>query len=235
MKDGTLETLTVLVLTRNEAENLPRLLRGIQRVLHPTDLDDSILVVDADSPDGSADVATRLGARVIQQSKPGYANALREGLAATTGDLVLTLDADLSHQPDFILELLERRREAEIVIASRYVEGGSAEMSPTRRFLSLALNGIFAALLRLEIAELSSGFRLYRRSAIADLEPRGAHFDVLPELVVLAHRAGARVVEIPFHYHPREAGVSKARALRFAPSYLRTLWRCLREGASSSS
>jgi len=234
LKDSSRETMTVLVLTRNEAENLTTLVCGTERILTKEDVDYSVLIVDAGSSDGSPDIAQRLGARVIQQSKPGYANALREGLAASSGDLVLTIDADLSHQPDFILDLLAKRRDAEIVIASRYVDGGSGEMSPTRRILSLALNRTFARVLGLEIADLSSGFRLYRREAIASLDPRGEHFDILPEIVVLAHRAGLRILEVPFHYHPREAGVSKARALRFAPSYLQTLARCRRHATGHS-
>ena len=66
-----------------------------------------------------------------------------------------------------------------------------------------------------------------RRRALAELAPRGDHFDVLPEIAALAIFRGHRVREVPFHYHPRVSGVSKARALGFAPSYVRTLFRCL--------
>jgi dolichol-phosphate mannosyltransferase len=222
------KTLTVLILTRNEAENLEVLLPRIIAVLAGEALRFDLLVIDADSHDGTAEVAARHGARVIAQRAPGYANALRQGLAASTGDYVLTLDADMSHQPEFILDLLGARDEADLVIASRYVPGGGAEMPRHRLWLSLALNRVYGAALGLSILDLSSGFRLYRREAIASLVPRGKHFDVMPEIVAGVIHRGGRVVEVPFHYQPREAGVSKARVLGFGPSYARTLVRCVR-------
>jgi len=173
--------------------------------------------------------AARHGARVVRQSRAGYANALRQGFAECTGDFILTLDADMSHRPEFVDEMLGAGEEADLVIASRYVASGSAEMPAARRALSLALDRIFGVALGLPTRDLSSGFRLYRRRTLAELRPRGDHFDVLPEIVALAHIRGHRVREVPFHYHPREAGVSKARVLRFAPSYVRTLLRCWRE------
>jgi dolichol-phosphate mannosyltransferase len=187
-----------------------------------------MIVVDASSPDGTAEVAERRGARAVQQARPGYANALRQGLRECRGAYVLALDADFSHRPEFVATMLEAMDDADIVIASRYVRGGSAEMPLARRVLSRALNRVFAVVLRLPYRDLSSGFRLYRASALDGLDVRGYHFDVLPEIVALAHAAGRRVREVPFRYHPREAGVSKARVLAFLPSYLRTLARCAR-------
>lgn len=234
MRRNVAETLSVLILTRNEAENLEALLPEVAAVLGGANVSFEVVIVDADSPDGTADVARRLGARVVAQREPGYANALRQGIAECTGDYVLTLDADMSHGPDFIVDLLGAREEAEIVIASRYVEGGGADMPAGRRVLSFVLNRVFATALGLRIEDLSSGFRLYRRSALAELAPEGAHFDVLPEIVALARFRGHRVREIPFHYRPREAGVSKARVLEFAPSYVRTLARCVGRRVVSS-
>ncbi|MHC4392673.1 MAG: glycosyltransferase, partial [Planctomycetota bacterium] len=117
------DMITVLILTRNEAANLKGLLPAVSRVLAQTQLQHATLVVDATSTDGTAKVARELGARVLQQSKAGYANALREGLAACRGDFILAIDADQSHRPEFILTLLAERRSADIVIASRYIRG----------------------------------------------------------------------------------------------------------------
>lgn len=219
--------LSVLILARNEAENLASLLPDVASVLEGADLSFEIIVVDAASPDGTAATARRLGASVIQQARPGYANALRQGLAACSGDAILTLDADMSHRPSFILDLLAHRSDAGIVIASRYVPGGRADMPASRLLLSRLLNSIFGRLLAIDVRDMSSGFRLYDRRVLHSLDPRGEHFDVLPEIVALARTNGHRVVEIPFHYHPRDAGVSKARVLAFSSSYLQTLSRCL--------
>jgi glycosyltransferase involved in cell wall biosynthesis len=218
--------VSVLILARNEAENLETLLPVISDLFGREGLAHEVVVVDAASPDGTAEVAARHGARVVRQRLAGYANALRQGFAECEGEYVLTLDADLSHRPEFVADMLDAIREADLVIASRYHSAGSADMPAGRRALSLVLNRVFAVALGLPTRDLSSGFRLYRRRALARLDPRGDYFDVLPEIVALAHFDGQRIREVPFHYHPREAGVSKARVLAFAPSYMRTLARC---------
>jgi dolichol-phosphate mannosyltransferase len=227
--DRHVEPLSVLILARNEAENLDALLPSIASILDRAGVSRELIVVDASSPDGTAAVAARHGARVVRQNRAGYANALRQGFAECTGEFILTLDADLSHRPEFAEEMFAASEASDVVIASRYVPSGSTEMPAARRVLSLMLNRIFGIALGLPTKDLSSGFRLYRRRALEELRPRGDHYDVLPEIVVLAHLGGHRVCEVPFHYHPREAGVSKARVLRFIPSYVRTLLRCWRE------
>ena len=86
---------------------------------------------------------------------------------------ILTLDADLSHDPDFIVKLWRSRERAEVVIASRYVRGGVAYMPRSRLILSRVLNAFFARGLGLPVRDLSSGFRLYRAAAVQGLAPRG--------------------------------------------------------------
>jgi len=219
-------SVSVLILARNEADNLDRLLPALAELLELEGVGYELVVVDAASPDNTAEVSRRHGARTVQQERPGYANALRQGFRCCSGDFVLALDADQSHRPEFIGTLFAAMDEADLVIASRYVTGGSAVMPASRRLLSLMLNRTFSVALGVPIRDLSSGFRLYRASLLREIETRGDHFDVLPELAALAVFGGRRVVEVPFRYHPREAGVSKARVLAFGPSYLRTLVRC---------
>ncbi|MEO8460833.1 MAG: glycosyltransferase [Dokdonella sp.] len=221
-------SISVLILARNEAANLQTLLPEIRDVLVRSGRKFEIVVIDGQSQDGTARVAELHGARVLSQRHPGYANALRQGIATCAGDFVVALDADYSHRPDFVESLLLASADADIVVASRYVAGGSADMSVDRRALSVIINRVFGFLLRVPIRDMTSGFRVYRRAALQSLEPRGEHFDALPELLALAHFAGRLIREIPFHYHPREAGLSKANALKFAPAYLRTLLRCWR-------
>lgn len=220
--------VTVLILTRDEADNLRKLLPQVLEVMAESGLPYELLVIDAGSKDGSAQVAGMLGARVSLQKQPGYGNALREGIESSRGDFLLTLDADLSHRPEFVEEMIALRHEADIIIASRYVAGGTADMPFVRRVLSGVLNTVFSGVLGIVVRDVSSGFRLYRREILSKFTTHGDHFDVLPEIVSLATAQGAKVREIPFHYSARESGVSKARALAFAPSYFRTLLRCRR-------
>src|SRR5205823_13863912 len=92
-------------------------------------------VADGGSADGTREAAARGGARVVSQTERGYGGALLEGFAATTAPFILTMDADLSHRPVFVQELWKRRHEADVLIASRYVPGGRADMAPLRRLL----------------------------------------------------------------------------------------------------
>lgn len=226
--------LSILILTRNEAENLEVLIPDVRSELAGSGFDLEVIVVDAWSADGTPDVARRHGATVLEQSRPGYANALREGLAACTGVSIVTIDADLSHRPSFLGDMLAASRESDLVIASRYVAGGRADMPSTRRILSRILNTVFRVAVGLDVCDASSGYRLYDRRSIDAIDPRGSHFDVLPEIVTQIVASGLRVAEIPFHYHPRESGVSKARVLRFLPSYVRTLVRCVHDRARTA-
>ena len=226
--DAAIPAVSVLILTRNEAASLAVLLPELARMMAQGERSYEVVVIDADSPDGTVDVARRHGARAIAQVGAGYASALREGLAACQGHFIVTLDADMSHRAEVVDALLAAAEDADVVVASRYVDGGRADMRWDRRLLSLLLNRLFGWALQVPVRDLSSGFRVYRRATLATLAPRGEHFDILPELAALAHFGGLRVQEIPFHYYQREAGVSKARVLRFAPAYLRTLLRCWR-------
>jgi dolichol-phosphate mannosyltransferase len=220
--------LTVLLPVLNERDNLELLLPRLRHVLGELDCTSEVLVVDGGSHDGTAETAERLGARVLAQKGLGYGGALREGFLASSGEFVLTLDADLSHHPDFITKLWRARTRADIVIASRYIKGGVAFMPWMRRVLSRVLNRFFGIGLALPVRDLSSGFRLYRRAALAELQLNGRNFEILEEVLVRAHAAGWQVLEVPFTYLPRHRGTSHARIVPFGIDLLKAfarLWK----------
>ncbi len=223
--DDTRPAVSVLILALDEAATIATVLRWVSRHLRREGLTYELVVVDGGSRDGTAALAAAQGARVVAQREKGYGNALREGLASCKGELVVTLDADLSHDPAVVRDLLAARDQADLVIASRYVMFGHAVAPWPRRLLSRILNWIYSTVLSLPIRDVSSGYRLYRRALLEAVQVEGRHFDVLPELIVQAYARGFRVREIPFHYRPRGGGASHARVLAFTPSYLRTLWR----------
>jgi dolichol-phosphate mannosyltransferase len=217
--------LSVLIPVLNERDNLAALLPRLRSVLAQLGCTNEVVVVDGGSQDGTAEAAEGLGARVLVQRAPGYGGALREGFAAATGAYVLTLDADLSHDPDFIIKLWRAREHADVVIASRYVKGGVAYMPFNRKLLSRVLNRFFALGLGLPVRDMSSGFRLYRAPVLAGLGLEGRNFDILEEVLVKAYAAGWRVIEIPFTYYPRDAGSSHARVVAFGLDLLRAFAR----------
>jgi dolichol-phosphate mannosyltransferase len=227
--------LSVVIPTLNERENVEILVPALKRTLDGMGVRGEILVLDAGSADGTAAAAEHAGAQAIQVSR-GYGEAIRVGLRAARGEYVITMDADLSHQPDVVSRLWSIRHPLTIGIASRYVPGGSAEMGRTRTVLSRLLNIVFRRGLALPARDLSSGFRIYPRRAAQMLEPKANDFDILPEILIRAHSAGWRIVEMPFEYAPRNAGASKARLLRLGRAYVRTfgrLWR-LRNSIASA-
>src|SRR6185369_7131169 len=191
------------------------------RVLDELGCTYEIVLVDGGSTDGTEEAGRAAGARVFRQQLPGYGGALRDGLAAATGEFILTLDADLSHDPDFIVKLWRARVRADVVIASRYVKGGVAYMPRHRLILSRVLNAFFARGLGLPVRDLSSGFRLYRGDAVRALALEGTNFEVLEEILVKAHAAGWSITEIAFTYYPRERGSSHARIVPFGLALLR--------------
>jgi len=226
--------LTVVIPAWNERDNLESLLPSLKGILVRLSAPWEIVVVDGGSTDGTPEAARRHGARVIPQTERGYGGALLAGLAAAHTPYLVTMDADLSHPPLFLEEFWRRRDEAQVLIASRYVPGGKAQMSRFRRLLSLILNRTYSALLSVPVRDLSSGFRLYHREALLALKPAARDFDFLEEVLVGAYRQGGRVLEIPFHYMPRRAGRSHVRLIRFGWAFLKTLarmWRLRHRGA----
>lgn len=224
--------LTIVLPTRNEAGNLRALFDGLAALANESRLSYEVLVVDGGSEDGTAELAASLGARVHRQEGAGYGAALAEAFRRVRGRHVVTMDADLSHSPFVIRDLYRRRLEADVLIASRYVRHGFSETDPLRAWLSRVLNGVFRVALDLPYLDLSSGYRLYRRQALDELELRSRDFDVLIEILVRVHNRGFRIAEVPFHYRPRRYGESNARLVKFAMSYLKTLGRMARLRAS---
>jgi glycosyltransferase involved in cell wall biosynthesis len=217
--------LSIILPVLNERGNLLELIPRISAVMRREGLAFEILVIDGGSTDGTQTTASELGARVIAERRRGYAGALETGFAEARGERLLTLDADLSHEPDFVAKLWRARNQADIVIASRYTRGGIAYADYLRRFLSSALNRFMRRLLSMPVRDMSSGFRLYRREAIANLELEGRNFEVLEEILVKAYAGGYSVFEVPFTYFPREEGRSHARLIVFGLDLMRATFR----------
>jgi dolichol-phosphate mannosyltransferase len=216
--------LSVVIPALNEGPNLELLLPQLKVVLDGLGIRWEVIIVTRDQDTGTREAGERGGARVLNQQEPGYGGALLCGFGAACGRYILTMDADLSHEPTFIKDMWSARDSAEVVVASRYIAGGSADMPMGRYLLSRVLNAFFCRGLGLKIHDLSSGYRLYRKSTVANQTFRARDFDVLQEILVRAHAEGWRVAEVPFVYKPRIHGSSHARVLKFGLAYIRTFW-----------
>ncbi len=226
------DTLDLSVVTPclNEAENLRVLLPGLRGALEGLGVSWEVLVVDGDSVDGTEAVAAEAGpgVRYIREPRRGYGAAILRGFSEARGRHVITMDADLSHPARFVGQLWEARNRGDIVIASRYVEGGGADQPAFRLLLSRTINNIFRLGLSLETLDLSSGFRIYRKRILHGMEVERVNFAVLMEILLRSAARGALVAETPFRYEPRVQGRSHARVLAFGVEYMRLFYRMWR-------
>lgn len=220
--------ISIVIPALNERENLELLLPLLSEVVAALNLKSEIIIADGGSGDGTAEFAERQGAQVVTQSERGYGGALLAGFAHARAAYVVTMDADLSHPPVFLRDFWQQRAAAQMLIASRYVPGGKADMGRSRRVLSGILNKTYARVLDLPLADLSSGYRMYHRDVLAKLELQARDFDVLEEILVKVHLLGGRIKEVPFHYQARNSGKSHAKLLKFGWAFVRTLVRMRR-------
>jgi dolichol-phosphate mannosyltransferase len=202
--------------TYNEYENLERMLRSL------ADKGVEVLVIDDNSPDGTGELADRLAAElgfvsVLHRQRkeglgPAYLAGFRRALAEGA-ELVLEMDADFSHDPADVPRLLAAAADADLVLGSRYVEGGSIpNWGRVRRFISSGGSWYARVLLGVDVRDLTCGFRCYRRTVLQAIDldaidSRGYAFQI--EGTYRALRAGFRVVEIPITFVDREHGGSK--------------------------
>lgn len=211
----------VVLPTYNERDNIEPYLRALRRV--SADID--VLVVDDNSPDGTADLARALGAElggvgVLQRpDKQGLGSAYRAGFrqvldARPPYDVIVSMDADLSHDPAVIPAMLAAiEAGADAVIGSRYVRGGGTTDWPVRRQLLSKWGNVYTrTVLRLPTRDCTSGFRAYRATALGAIQPdsTGAEgYAFLTELVRRLTRHGFTTVETPIVFRDRERGKSK--------------------------
>lgn len=218
----------VVMPTYNEVGNLAAIVRAI--VGQPGF---GVLVVDDDSPDGTGGVADQLAAEFAgvvdvlhRRGDRGLGSSYRDGLrrALQVGaPFIVQMDADWSHDPAYLGDMLAAAREHDLVIGSRYVNGVSVVNWPLRRLvLSTFANRYVRAVARLTPKDCTSGFRCWRREALArvDLSRCGSQgYSFLIELLFAADVTGCRITEIPIIFVERRIGASKL------------LWRVLVESA----
>lgn len=224
----------VLVPTYQERANIEDLLRAIRAKAPEVD----VLVIDDSSPDGTADVAEEVGAELGQvevlrrAAKDGLGNAYRAGFAhalAQGYDVLVTFDADFSHEPDAIPVLLRKLDEGcDLVIGSRYVPGGSTPNWPAhRRALSRYGNRYTGLVLGLDVRDITSGFRAYRAETLLAIEyatTRASGYAFMTELAVRIAASGATIGEVAIEFRDRERGTSKMSGRIIAESMVRVTW-----------
>jgi dolichol-phosphate mannosyltransferase len=217
LDDALLRTL-ITVCTYNERENVATLVPALRQHC-PSAV---VLVVDDNSPDGTADVVRQFGAKdpnvqlLLRMHKAGLGAAtiaaFQHGIEHNY-DVVVNLDADWSHPPDVVPRLLAALSEADVAIASRYTTGGRIEgWSWARHFMSRGINWYTRLLLRLTLRDCSGAFRAYRVEKLRQIDfsrirSRGYAFQ--EEILFRCRAVGCRFVEVPYTFVDRLVGQSK--------------------------
>ncbi len=213
-------SVAVVIPTYNEAGNIGELLTSLRETLGQEGF--RIIVIDDGSADGTADIVERFGATNVTLIKrrgmrgigSAFLSGIRLALLSPDCRLIVTMDADLSHNPHEVPRLLQAARYADLVQGSRYVPEGKTEgWSWYRQLISRAANHVLSFALGTGVRDHTGSFRVLSRplaECLASLEmPLGYEF--LPMTTFLARREGYRLVEVPITFTNRHAGASKLK------------------------
>ncbi|GAG82309.1 unnamed protein product [marine sediment metagenome] len=226
--------IMVVIPTYDEANNLP----AIVGELWSLDIGElEILIVDDDSPDGTGQVADELVERyegrfhvIHREGKLGLGTAYLTGFQYALdhgADYVFQMDADFSHSPNYIPEMLEKCQECDVVVGSRYVPGGRLDekWSFWRHFLSWWANSVYSRLiLNLKVHDATAGFKCWRRETLEAIDfgtIRSSGYVFQVEMAVVTEGLGFRVYELPIYFEDRRIGRSKMSV----PVKLEAAWR----------
>src|SRR5512147_302240 len=212
--------ITIILPTYNEAENLPKMVSALLSL--PLDL--SILVVDDHSPDGTGQLADELSNRhagkvsvLHRAGKLGLRSAYIEGFRKAFdlgAEAIVQMDADFSHDPAVLPEMARRMTFCDVVVGSRYVNGGSLdERWPAwRKFLSSFGNFYARTILAFPLHDVTTGYRMWRREALQGLpldRIRSNGYIFLVEMAYVAYMLGYKISEVPIYFADRRWGKSK--------------------------
>ena len=219
---------SIILITGQQTADLDAVVKAVAQALDAPGFAYEILLLDnAVSETMPRAVAGNARVRVVKSLRPDYGQMLRDGFAVAQGEYVITLDAD-NAAAACAAALWQARHQGEMIIASRYVSGGQAEMSGPRRSASPAVNRFISRGLNLRVRDVSSGNRLYKAAILRNLKLEATGFDILAEIAVRVFGQGWKIVEIPFVSMSGQRAQTDADAARAGWSFLSAfarLWR----------
>lgn len=235
-------SLSVIIPTYNESQNITRMLDIVSSCL-PPEANAEIVVVDDNSPDGTGKIADEYARKsrdnggceikiINRKDEKGLSSAILAGIRASSGESVVVMDSDFSHPPETITKMIEemKKSDCDIVVASRYVKGGSITGWPfKRKLISKGATKIAQQSLGIKIKDPMSGFFAFRRHIVRNINFDAIGYKILLEILVKAR--GAKVREIPYNFTDRREGTSKLDAAVIF-DYTKSVWKLYRYGRS---
>jgi dolichol-phosphate mannosyltransferase len=222
---------SIVLPTYNEKDNICELIQAILAVLQPHGLDFEIVVVDDNSPDGTAEIVRRnfesnpLVKLFVRTTERGLATALLYGIRHSSGEILVFMDTDFNHDPVIIPQMIKFLEYYDIIIGSRFVMAGGME-DRFRQFSSLIYNYGIRLLFHTPIHDSLSGFFSIYREKLESMDLDQVYYgygDYFIRLLMVAHKRGYRMLEVPVFYRLRMHGNSKTQFLSIFLQYTRAL------------
>ncbi len=220
--------ISVVLLAKHEAKNLDHLLPLIVENIKKLGEEYEIIVVDGvKTEDNTPEICTKFNVKYYNQEENNFGSAYKTAIELATNDKFLTLDCDNSHPPEKIPELYNKfvSENCDIVIGSRYVQGGTTNDNFISIIMSHLLNNTFRFIFNIPAKDLSAGFRIYKTNLLKSISIEGQNFDVMQEIIIKMRIAkpNLKIAEIPINFNKRLHGKSHRNLPLFIFTFIFTL------------
>lgn len=206
--------ISIILPTYNEKDNIADLIQEIDSKINP----DEIIVVDDNSPDGTWETVKEISKKnnkiklIRRINKKGLVSAIKDGISASNGNIIVWMDADFSHPPALMPKLIKALEEYDIAIASRWIKGGGMEYDTIRVITSKLTCWFARIMLDFSLKDYTSGYIAIKRNVLEYLKIReigGGYGEYFIDLMYRAKKRGYKIIEIPYVYVPRRSGETK--------------------------
>lgn len=223
--------ISVIIPAYKEADNLRILLPKIESVLSSIE-EFEINIIDTQQPtDDTEQVCSANNVNYIRRIGGNtYGDAIRTGIQSAKHEYTLIMDADGSHSPEAITDLTKEADLFDLTIGSRYIDGGKTDNPAILIFMSMVVNICFRLVLGINVRDISDSFRLYKTNDLKKLQLQCSNFDIVEEILIklATYNNNYRIREVPITFNKRQFGESKRDLVKFAISYIFTLYKLFR-------
>lgn len=223
--------VSIILPTYNERENIVELIEEIYGIFE-SENDFEIVVVDDNSPDGTAGLVKEVAASrgninlIVRKTEKSLTSSLRTGIQNSSGEILIIMDTDFSHPPNTIPHLIENVKNADIVVASRYIKGGSMIAPMYKYMASRLMNYAIKLILGISVYDSTGGFlavrkKIFDRIDVDRIFSGYGYGDYCFKLFFELKRENIKIKEVPFVYGARKAGKSKTNLVVVGANYIK--------------
>ncbi|MGC8662768.1 MAG: glycosyltransferase family 2 protein [Candidatus Micrarchaeia archaeon] len=216
--------ISIVIPTFNEEHNIGKVLKGVKAIMEAHHYKYEVIIVDKYSKDKTIEIAKRYGARILYDSY-GKGSALIKGMRNAKGDIIISMDADLSHQPKELLLLIAGIEAGyDVCMGSRFLTGGGSEdMSFIRKIGNKFFVAVVNLIYHMHYTDMCYGYRSFSKKAIKILDLNEKGFGIETEINIKVAKHNLKVLEVPSFEKPRSSGQGKLRTFHDGWIILRTI------------